>query len=157
MLVFSHLSFFQRHETTCGISEKPISWPLLWNLLLLLSYTKYSILLLSSLLLLFFLFFVFSSYFPPFYASFIISDFSLLLFSLFLFFFVIPAFLVLVSTTFHISLDTLSSLLFLFSSQFQDCNKLTIIFPKLHSTFVFQSHWSLFSLCVLGWEYRNSW
>ena len=62
LLAFSHLLSFQRCESTCGIFEKPISWPFFQTLLLLSSHPKSPILLPSSLLLLFSYFLVFSFY-----------------------------------------------------------------------------------------------
>ena len=113
LLAFSHLLSFQRCESTCGIFEKPISWPFFQTLLLLSSHPKSPILLPSSLLLLF-------SYFFGFF----------LLFSFFFFLSSLPpsisttlAFSTLVFTAFYTFMDTLSSLLLLFFSQFQGYGK----------------------------------
>ena len=64
---------------------------------------------------------------------------------------------VLASTTFYILLVILSSLLLLSSNQSQNCGKLTTAFPKLHSTFVLQSHLFLSSLYTTGSKYLSLW
>ena len=88
-------------------------------------------------------FFFFFSFFCSFSSYFLSASFC----------FPILIFSTSASTTSHILLDILSSLLLLSSSQFQDCNKLAMAFPKLCSTFVFLSHQSLFFLCVSNNKY----
>ena len=95
----------------------------------------------------FFFFFLSSSFFCSF-SSLLIS-FSLPYSSL-LFVFTTPVFSTLVSTAFHTLLGIFSSLPLLFSSQFQDCSKQVIAFPKSHSTFGSQLYQSLFSSYVSG-------
>ena len=110
------------------------------------------------------LFFYYLIYFhypllPSFFLFFFLSVLSLLIsfllpsFSLPLFVSAILTFPTSVSTAFDTSLDTLSSLLLLFSSQFQNCSKQAIAFSKSHYTFVSQSHWSLSSPYTLGNKY----
>ena len=132
MLTFFHLLSFWKHGFTYETFEKPISWPLLQILPSLSLHSKFPVLLLPSSHLL-------SSYFSVFSSSFLLLLFSLSLSATLNF----PA---LVFTTYHTSLDTLSSSPLLFSSWFQDCGKLAITFPKLYSTSVLQSYWSLFFL-----------
>jgi len=85
----------------------------------------------------------FSSFFflSPFSAPFLFFYFSLSLFSTS----TILTFPALVFTTYYTPLNTLSSLLLLFSSQSQNYSRLAIAFPRLHSTSDLQLHWSLFS------------
>ena len=74
------------------------------------------------------------SFLPLSFALTSLTSFLFFPFSLPLFVFAILTFSTLVSTTYYTSLNTLSSSLLLPSSQFQDCGKLAIISPKLHST-----------------------
>ena len=144
---FSYLLSFQRHESTCRIFKKLISWPLLWILLPPSLHPKFPILLLSSSLPLFFLLFLF------FLLLFFSFSFSLL--TSFLLPFLLPSSVsatltssTLVSTVFHTLLGTLSSLLLLSSSQSQNYDKQAIVFPKSYFTSDFQSHQFLFSFCA---------
>ena len=61
--------------------------------------------------------------------------------------------LALASTALHTLLDTSLSLLFLFSSQFQDYGEPAMAFPKLHSIFVLLLYQFLFFLCALSSKY----
>ena len=103
---------------------------------------------------LFFLFLI-SYHFATFFNSIILSSFSLFsvpfpLISFLLLSFSLPptfatlVFSALAFTAFHTPLDTLLSSLLLFSSQSQNCRKLATAFPESHSTFVYQSHQSMF-------------
>ena len=141
-LASSYLLFFQRHGSTCGTFEVPISWLLLQILLFSLLHLKSPILLLLSSL-------------PLFYSSFVfLFLFFFLLFSLlfssssFFSCFSTLIFFALVSTAFHIPLDISSFSPLLFSSQSQDCGEQAMAFSRSHSTFAPQSHQFLFSLYV---------
>jgi len=74
---------------------------------------------------------------------------SLSLYYLFNLVFITLVFSALVSITFYIFLDILSSLLLLFSSQFQDCSKPVTSFTRLYSILTPLLYWSLFSFYTL--------
>jgi len=113
LLAFSHLLSFQRCKFTCGIFEKPTSWPFFQTLLLLSSHPKSPILLPPSLLPLFSYYFGFFLLFSSFFfLSSLSPSISTTL-----------AFPTLVFTAFYTFLDTLSSILLLFFSQFQGYGK----------------------------------
>ena len=104
----------------------------------------------SATFFIFIFFLFFCLFFFCFFFSFFCFCYFLLLFS---FSFAIPIFLASAFTTSHTFLDTLSSLLLLFSSQCYDCDVQAITFPKLLSTSVFLSHQSLFSFCIPNNKY----
>ena len=92
----------------------------------------------------FFWFFLFLfTFFPLFLSSLLSFVFATL---------ILPA---LVFTAFHTLLDILSSLLLLFSNQFQNCSILAIAFLKLHSTSDLQSYQSLFYFYTTGNKYLS--
>ena len=82
-LAFFHSLSFQRYESTCETFEKPVSWPLLWTLLLLSSSSQishFSVIFFTSIVLSFFGFFfsfIFCSFFSCFFSfsSFLSSSF----------------------------------------------------------------------------------
>jgi len=79
-------------------------------------------------------------YLSPSSTPFLLFYFSLSLFSFLLSTSTILTSPILVSTTYYTSLDTLSSLFLLFSSQYQNYSRLAIVFPRSHSTPDLQLH-----------------
>ena len=127
------LSFFLSKDMNLFVES--LRYQFLQILLLFSPHPKSSNPLLPSLLLLFPSSLGFSSFSFLFYFSipFLLISFLLLSFSLSLFTSVILTSSTSVSTVFHILLDISSSLPLLSSSQFQDCSKQAMIFPKSHS------------------------
>ena len=128
---FFHFVSFQKCKFTCKNILVPV--------FLLPSHPKFPTFLPPSLFPLFFSYSIFFSFLP---SSSVFSLFPLLSFSLFHFVFTIYAFPALVSTVFHIYLDTLSSLLLPSSNQSQSCGEQSMTSSKLPSTFVLQLHQS---------------
>ena len=86
-------------------------------------------------------------FFPLSFSSYFLPAFS------FAFTFATLIFLALVSTAFHTLLEISLFSPLLSSSQFPDCGKLTMVFPRLPFTSTPQSHLFLSSFYVLGSKY----